>query len=141
MIDRIKHLGVVESIQGNMVRVRIQQTSACSGCSAKGHCQAAESKEKLFDVYNEEGIEYQIGQQVLCCITTSLGLKAVAIAFVIPFILMLIVLFTTMHMTDKNEGLSALAALGVLIPYYILIYLMRKRLIRTFSFTLETLHN
>lgn len=49
MTDKIKHLGIVESINGSYLKVRIVQTSACSACSIKGHCSAAESKEKLID--------------------------------------------------------------------------------------------
>ena len=56
MTDKIKHLGIVESINGSYLKVRIVQTSACSACSIKGHCSAAESKEKLIDVYNKSGL-------------------------------------------------------------------------------------
>lgn len=50
MTDIIKHRGIVENIEGSHVRVRIVQTSACSACSVKEHCNASESKEKLIDV-------------------------------------------------------------------------------------------
>ena len=52
MTDIIKHRGIVENIEGSHVRVRIVQTSACSACSVKGHCNASESKEKLIDVFD-----------------------------------------------------------------------------------------
>ena len=34
--NTIKHLGIVENIQGSHLSVRIVQTSACAACSAKG---------------------------------------------------------------------------------------------------------
>ena len=64
MTDKIKHLGVVEKVDGSHVTVRIVQTSACSSCSAKGLCNASESKEKLIDVYHNQ-VSCQIGEQVV----------------------------------------------------------------------------
>jgi sigma-E factor negative regulatory protein RseC len=36
-----------------------------------------------------------------------------------------------------SEGLSGLLSLGILIPYYLLLYLRRGRLKRTFTFSLQ----
>ena len=54
MADVIKHDGVVDSIEGNCIHVRIVQASACAACGAKSLCSAAESKEKIVDVYGDE---------------------------------------------------------------------------------------
>ena len=51
MADIIKHRGIVEKVDGAHITVRIVQTSACAACSAKGLCNASESKEKQIDVY------------------------------------------------------------------------------------------
>ena len=70
MADIIKHRGIVEKIDGSHIVVRIVQTSACSACSAKGLCNASESKEKQIDVY-EVNPSYQpllckkVGQEFL----------------------------------------------------------------------------
>ena len=64
MADIIKHRGVVEKVEGAHVTVRIIQTSACAACSAKGLCNASESKEKQIDVY-ETNPSYQIGEEVV----------------------------------------------------------------------------
>lgn len=94
MTDKIKHLGIVESINGSYLKVRIVQTSACSACSIKGHCSAAESKEKLIDVYNKSGLPCQVGNQVMISGATSLGMKAVMWAFVFPFVVLLVSLLS-----------------------------------------------
>ena len=65
MTDIIKHRGIVENIEGSHVRVRIVQTSACSACSVKGHCNASESKEKLIDVFDMKASSYRIGEEVM----------------------------------------------------------------------------
>ena len=142
MNNNIKHLGIVESIDGSHVRVKILQSSACSSCSVKGHCNISETKEKIIDIHDKESADCcSVGQEVMVCGTTSMGMKAVVLAFVLPFIVLLAALFVTMRVTDGDEAASALVSLCTLIPYYIIIYLLRHRISRTFSFTLETINN
>ena len=140
MTDKIKHLGVVEKVDGSHVTVRIVQTSACSSCSAKGLCNASESKEKLIDVYHNQ-VSCQIGEQVVACGTTSMGMRAVLLAFGLPVLILLLALFVTMRITDGDALFSALVGLGTMVPYYLIIYICKDKLNRTFSFTIEKHNN
>ena len=92
MVTNIKHLGIVENINGSRLKVKIVQSSACSACSVKGHCSASETKEKIIDVYNKNGVPCQIGERVMIVGTTSMGMKAVFLAFVLPFVVLLLAL-------------------------------------------------
>lgn len=141
MTDIIKHRGIVENIEGSHVQVRIVQTSACSACSVKGHCNASESKEKLIDVFDMKASSYRIGEEVMIYGTTSMGMQAVWLAFGIPFLVLLIALFISMHLTGGDELRSALVALSALLPYYLIIYVCRNKLNKKFSFTLEPIKN
>jgi len=136
MADIIKHRGIVEKVEGSHVVVRIVQTSACSSCSAKGLCNASESKEKQIDVY-EVNASYHIGEEVVLCGTTSMGMRAVFLAFGIPMLLLLVALFVTMRVTDGDALVSSLVALFAVVPYYLVIYFMKDKLNKTFSFTIE----
>ena len=136
MADIIKHRGLVEKIDGSHVVVRIVQTSACSACSAKGLCNASESKEKQIDVY-EVNPAYRIGEEVVLCGSTSMGMKAVFLAFGIPVLLLLAALFVTMRITDGDALLAAAVALLAVVPYYVVIYLMKDKMNKTFSFVIE----
>ena len=136
MADIIKHRGIVEKIEGSHVVVRIVHTSACSACSAKGLCNASESKEKQIDVY-EVNPSYRIGEEVMLCGSTSMGMRAVLLAFGIPVLLLLAALFITMRVTDGDALLSSIVALLAVIPYYLVIYLMKDKLNKTFSFVIE----
>lgn len=136
MADIIKHRGVVEKIDGSHVVVRIVQTSACSACSAKGLCNASESKEKQIDVY-ESNPSYRIGEEVVLCGSTTMGMRAVFLAFGIPVLLLLFALFATMRITDGDALLSAIVAMLAIIPYYFVIYLMKDKMNKTFSFVIE----
>jgi len=140
MADLIKHRGIVEKIEGSHVTVRIVQTSACSSCSAKGLCNASESKEKLIDVYGVQDA-CQEGEEVMVCGTTSMGMRAVILAFGLPLLILLMALLAMMRITDGDALFSALVGMGTMIPYYLIIYICREKLNRTFSFTIEKHNN
>ena len=136
MTDIIKHRGRVEKVEGSHVVVRIVQTSACSACSIKGHCNASESKEKLIDVF-EVNASYQIGEEVVLLCTTSMGMQAVLLAFGVPLVILIVALGVTMHLTDGNALVSSLVGLLSIVPYYFAIHFSKDKLKKTFSFTIE----
>jgi len=115
--NTIKHLGIVENIQGSHLSVRIVQTSACAACSAKGHCSSADSKDKIIDIIDTAASSYQVGEKVMVVGETSMGMMAVVLAFVLPFVLLIFSLFLLMALIE-NELYAALLSLAVLIPYY-----------------------
>ena len=136
MTDIIKHRRRVEKVEGSHVVVRIVQTSACSACSIKGHCNASESKEKLIDVF-EVNASYQIGEEVVLLGTTSMGMQAVLLAFGVPLVILIVALGVTMHLTDGNALVSSLVGLLSIVPYYFAIHFNKDKLKKTFSFTIE----
>ncbi|WP_418831364.1 SoxR reducing system RseC family protein [Phocaeicola sp.] len=139
-MKNIKHTGVVEQVDGMRLKVRIRQTSACAACSAKAHCNASETKEKLIDVRNERGIPCHAGQEVVICGAASMGMKAVGWAFALPFAVVVASLFAAIKLTGGNEPLSAVVALAMLVPYYLALRLCRRWLGRSFVFTLESVN-
>lgn len=141
MVTNIKHLGIVENINGSRLKVKIVQSSACSACSVKGHCSASETKEKIIDVYNKNNVPCQVGERVMIVGTTSMGMKAILLAFVLPFIVLLLALIISLKLTGGDEAVSALVSLGTLVPYYLIIYICRNRLSRSFMFILESIYN
>ena len=111
--NTIKHLGIVENIQGSHLSVRIVQTSACAACSAKGHCSSADSKDKIIDIIDTAASSYQVGEKVMVVGETSMGMMAVVLAFVLPFVLLIFSLFLLMALIE-NELYAALLSLAVL---------------------------
>ena len=138
--NTIKHLGIVENIQGSHLSVRIVQTSACAACSAKGHCSSADSKDKIIDVIDTAASSYRVGEKVMVVGETSMGMMAVVLAFIIPFILLIFSLFLFMALME-NELYSALLSLAILIPYYFILWLNKTRLKQKFSFTIKPINN
>lgn len=136
MSNKIKHAGVVDGVEGECVRVRILQSSACSACKVAAHCNASETKEKIIDVMDADASHYQKGDQVMVVADTAVGFRASLYGYLLPLILMVVTLVGVLAATH-SEGLAALSALGILLPYYVLLFLMRNKLRNRLSFTLE----
>ena len=136
MSNKIKHAGVVDGVEGECVRVRLLQSSACSACKVAAHCNASETKEKIIDVMDADASHYQKGDQVMVVADTAVGFRASLYGYLLPLILMVVTLVGALAATH-SEGLAAVSALGILIPYYVLLFLMRNKLRNRLSFTLE----
>lgn len=122
----IEHSGIIHQINGKHIRVQITQASACSACHAKGTCTAADMKDKYIDVESTNS-NHQIGDEVTLYGQSSMGLFAVLLAFVLPFLLVLGVLFILNNFMD-NEVLAGAIALGALIPYYLILSFFNTKL-------------
>ena len=131
--SQVSHTGIVEGVADGCVSVRILQTSACAACKVAGHCNAAEAKEKMVDVWCADAARYAVGQQVTVAASMAVARKALVLGFVMPFLLVVAVLVTVLYLT-KNEGTAAMAALGSLIPYYLLLWWYRDRIQRDITF-------
>jgi sigma-E factor negative regulatory protein RseC len=137
MSGEISHKGIIKEFSKKGIIVGIIAESACATCHAKGACSASDMTEKEIEIDHDEG-EFQVGQHVVVTGKTSQGFKALFLAYLLPFILVMAVLIVSSNFTG-NEGLSGLLSLGILIPYYLILYLFRNRLKRSFDFEIEPL--
>ena len=129
----IRHEGVVDSIDGQKVTVRILQTSACSGCQASRICRAAESKEKLVEVEMTGAESLSVGQTVTVVAGERMGMTAVLLAFGLPLLLLMIALIVAISVSG-SEKVAAVASLAVLVPYYVVLFFCRSRIKKDFQF-------
>ena len=136
MANTIRHQGVVESIHGHHVQVRIVQVSACATCSIKGHCTTADAKEKRIDVFTAQTEAYQPGDSVWVVGQLSMGWWAVILAFLIPLVLLVGVLFAA-HALTGNDLTAVGITLPVLAAYYLLLWLNRHKMSRKFALYIE----
>lgn len=144
MNDEVRHEGIIDSINGEHITVRITQTSACLHCKIAGHCNSADSKEKLVDVWEKDTSRYELGQKVTVVIGSKIGLKAVMLAFVLPVIISIIAIAITLNVTDSQgafnnddlmqQAAAALAGIMVFIIYYVGLYFFRGSLQEKFKF-------
>lgn len=137
MSEVISHEGIAEQVTGDNVRVRIVQGSACSGCSARAACHAAETGVKYIEGIAPSGSVCS-GDRVVVEVAKHLGWKAVLLAFILPFLLLIITLFVLIH-CGLSEVQSGLIALSSLLPYYLVIYLCRNRFQAEYRFNVRPL--
>ena len=135
MDGRIKHSGIVETVGDGVVRVRIEQSSACASCRAANHCSASESKEKTIEVCQPAG-SFRVGDQVTVVASEGVGFRAVLLGFGLPFVVLVVAVWLLMQLTG-NESLAALGGIACLLPYYGLLYLFRNKLRRSLRFHIE----
>lgn len=139
MSECFVHEGIIDSVSETVVKVKVLQLSACSGCHAKGVCSSVDQKERIIDVL-PDGNSYKLGERVSLCGKRSWGLKAVFWAFFLPFLLMIssLILLTSLQTSELISGFFSLA---ILIPYYIILSLFKNQLKKNFSFTIEKINN
>jgi sigma-E factor negative regulatory protein RseC len=133
--DSVTHPGIVMQISGHIAEVMILAKSACSSCQVKGACNMAEMEEKRVFVELPPEHSFKSGQQVNVMMKQSLGNFAVFLGYILPFLILLLTLIVSISV-GLGEGVAGLLALGILVPYYFVLYRLRSRLSRKFSFQL-----
>ncbi len=123
----ITHRGRVVEVHEGAVSVVIIAQAACGSCRVKGACGMGERAEKIFFVSTDGFYAYRVGEEVELSISRAMGLKAAAVMYVVPMLLMLGTLIGATK-AGVNEALAALLTLGALAGYYILLYLLRKKI-------------
>ncbi len=131
----IDHDGIIDHIDGGVAHVKIDSQSACSACHAKGVCGAADQKEKFLDVTLQDE-SYKTGEVVRVMVAKRLGFKAVALGYFYPFLLLMAVLIILI-MAGVGELTAGLFSLLSLIPYYLGLYLARKWIESSFTFSIQ----
>lgn len=132
----ISHPGTVMAVNGNAVIVKIVQVSACSGCQVRNLCRISEMKEKTVQVFVAHPENYLVGQEVTVTGSESQGMKAVLLAFGLPLLILLAVLFAVIGIWN-SEKIAVLAAVVVLACYYTVLFLKRDRIGKEFQFSIR----
>ena len=145
----IKHDGIIIALnEDGTALVRIVQTSACAACKAKAMCASAESAEKEMTVVLLGDEQWAVGNEVEVMVQQKMGWKAVVLAYLLPFFVMLAVMFVgngLLAMGDgatgllgdeaKREAVLGTVALCAMALYYLVLGMFKDKLQKEFSFT------
>jgi positive regulator of sigma E activity len=132
--DVINHKGVVQIIGNNSVIVSITAATACSGCHAEGQCSISGKEEKTIEVTGSYNVSK--GDNVTILMQKSMGFTALLLGYLLPLFLVVIMLIL-LNSLGVKELISGLSSIAVLIPYYIMLFLLRKKISKKFTFTLK----
>ena len=147
--EMIKHDGIIIALnEDGTALVRIVQTSACAACKAKAMCASAESAEKEMTVVLLGDEQWAVGNEVEVMVQQKMGWKAVVLAYLLPFFVMLAVMFIgngLLAMGDgaigllgdeaKREAVLGTVALCAMALYYLVLGMFKDKLQKEFSFT------
>jgi sigma-E factor negative regulatory protein RseC len=134
--ETISHEGIVTKITDDELEIKILAQSACAACHAKSACGMGEQAEKVLTVPRPKGKDFALNQKVNVRMAIGQGNKAAVLAYLIPIVLLLAVLFVCLGL-GMNEGLAALVSIIALVPYYIVLYLKRDQLKKRFEYSIE----
>ena len=135
MAEYVHHEGVVLRVDGNRAQVEIVQTSACQACKARHMCLSSESKSKLIDAVMAEPV--RAGEQVEVSVRERLAWRAVVVAYVLPFLVVVGVITVVSVWTNWDDAAAGGLAIAAVALYYLVLSGFRNRLQRQFSFTVR----
>lgn len=133
--SHISHSGKVTGIVKDNIYVTILSQSACSSCHSKSVCSLAEMKEKIIEIQDKSG-DFSIGDNVKVVMKEELGLLAVFFAYVLPVVLLITVMFV-LNLLKFPEYITGISVILLLTSYFILLYLLKNKIQKKFSFSIE----
>jgi sigma-E factor negative regulatory protein RseC len=131
----IEQKGIVEEVMNHCVRVRIQRSDACGHCSAKGMCNLGSDSDLMIE--SAEPVSgLKKGDVVGITMARSTGNKAILFGYFMPFMLLIVVLIT-LNSFGLREWVSGLISICALAPYYLGLYIFRKKLGKSITFAVH----
>jgi len=134
MDSEISHEGIVKTADKDSVMVLLSPGVSCCGCQAEKSCNISGTDRKLIKV--EGAFNFSSGEKVIVSMKRSQGYSALFLGYILPLIVVTVTL-TVMITLSVNELFSGLISLGLLIPYYLLLFILRKSINNRFTFTLN----
>lgn len=137
LVEYIDHDAIVVAIDPahNIVKVRIDDSGECGSCPASAICHATGEPDNLITIYTKNAVSYRKNDIVTVRGTEQMHRKAIMYATVLPSIAMVAVM-VAVYILTLNQLAAALTGIGVMIFFFILLYLARNKMAHEFSFTI-----
>lgn len=136
IMSYLEHAGIVNKITKEGVEVSVVVGDACQGCHAKSVCNTSGEQQRSIFIRSTPH-HLKTGDRVIVTMQSSLGVRAVVFAYIIPFMTLTATLFICLAL-GLNEALAALSAILSMALYFLILYLFRKKLERTIEFKIKT---
>ena len=131
--DAYIHSGIVSKLNGSSLIISLDDNVHCESCRAKGTCGISDSGSKEVEVPHTND-SFTLNEHVNVVLKKGLGLKAVFWAYIFPFLLMIATLIISSAFLI--EWMAGLLSLLILIPYYLLLYVLRNAFKKTFKISI-----
>ncbi|MBD0777259.1 SoxR reducing system RseC family protein [Maribacter sp. ANRC-HE7] len=128
--DAYIHSGVISKKDNGSLIVSLDENVHCESCRAKSTCGISESGSKEVEISSTDE-SFDLNEQVNVILKKGLGLKAVFWAYIFPFLLMVLTLMVSSLFL--KEWMAGILSLLILVPYYLLLYVLRNVFKKTFK--------
>ena len=132
--------GIVRAVNDRTVEVEVTVSSACAGCHAKSICIPSDHRQETVTAHVTGNESYKVGERVNLVLQGNAGAKAVVIAYVIPFAVLLAA-FIASYLIFHNELVSVLVSLGVVLLYFLFLKTQRHKIDQNFTFYVKKIVN
>ncbi|MFI3299042.1 MAG: SoxR reducing system RseC family protein [Rikenellaceae bacterium] len=113
---------VVERNSDGMLKCEVECSEACGSCSAKKIC-GTQSSKKTITLFDTLG-NIEQGNTLVVEIASTVGLKAVLLAYLLPIVLLIAAIFVLQEL-GYSELTAGLWGLGSLVLYFILVAIFK----------------
>ncbi len=136
-IGDITHEGVVTAIDGRCAQVEVEVNEACGACAARKACSlGTATASRMIGVTIAPDDDFAVGERVMVTARKRVGAVAVAFAYVVPLVVLLAALVVSTA-AGLSDGVAALASLGAVAVYYVLLWTVKDKISRKISFTIS----
>jgi len=132
----INHIGKVLAVGEGEIFVSVERGEACGKCENKKSCAMLVSSDQTVKIKDIDFQNYTVGEMVTVSLKTSLGLKAVLLAYVLPLVVLLLSLVVGFQ-CFASELLQVATALIPTVIYYIILYGFRNRIEKEFKLSIS----
>jgi sigma-E factor negative regulatory protein RseC len=132
--SEITHEGIVQEVRDNNIIISFVTQPACSTCNIKNSCTLADSEVRDLEI-DSSGKSYHAGEKVLVVLSQSNGFRAVFLGYILPLVIVFSSLVILSKLTD-NEAITGLGSIAILIPYYLILWILRGSIKKNFKFRL-----
>ena len=136
--EQIMHLGKVLSVDSSVgsVEILLEDGGHCGSCPAAKSCNHGPKSENKVVVMSDDAFE--VGEKVRVVGTEMMHRKAIVLALLCPCLL-LIATMVMVYLLTLDESVAALSGLGLMLVFFIVLYVCRNRIAREFVFRVEKL--
>ncbi len=132
----IEHTGKVIQVYPGSVVVAVEAETACAGCHARSICGSGNDRQKEITVVTDNAPYYVPGEEVVVSVSRAMGMKAVTVAYIVPFLVVFTVLLVLLQ-AGAGELVAGSVSLGLLCLYYLGLYLFRSKISREITFNIR----
>ena len=136
--EQIIHLGRVLSVDSSVgsIEILLEDGGDCGSCPAAKLCNHGSKSENKVVVMSDD--TFEVGEKVRVVGTEMMHRKAIVLVLVCPCLL-LIATMVMVYLLTLDESVAALSGLGLMLVFFIVLYLCRNRIAREFVFRVEKL--